>query len=375
MRVLMLTSGASLLDGINRHIANIAPSINDANGFEVAVCSAHYDGELTETLRKKNVRTYTLNVGSGHDIRIIWRFARVLRDFKPEIIHIHNLAIAERLVISICGSNIKLVQTIHGIADPVTRESLRQKLERLLVKFMPLPKIHKLYISEGVRRHYGGVGPVIYNPIEVSRPRTVRKLHRELGLLDGTPIIGTACRFAAVKQPLVFVDVMCHVLEQIPTAHAVLIGDGDESIKQGMKAKISQYQMDDRMHWMGYREDAPELVGEVDMFVLTSKREGMPTALLEAMSQNAPVAFLKGEGGLTDLAGKDLHYGGIAVVEESVSDLLTGIVKCLRDKELARIMTARAMAVVKESFSLEAITSQLTNYYKIVWEKNENDSI
>lgn len=368
MRVLMLTTTGSLIDGINRHILAISKGLKN-RGVDVAVCVVHSGGDLSRALNEVGVNVCALGCKNGHDLRLLWRFWKVMREFKPDIVHIHVLALMERFVLAAFFRRVRKVGTIHGIVDPVPVETMRQKAEKLVCKFVPLSRMHKIYISEGVRRYYNGVGPVIYNPIEIVKHKPGRKLHSELGLADDVLVLGTACRFAEVKQPLVFVEVMCRVLEQMPNAHAVLIGDGDESIKQGMKAKISQSRLDDRIHWLGYRTDAPELVGELDMFIMTSKREGMPTALLEAMSQLTPVAFLKGDGGLADLEEKDRQYGGIAVVAEAVSNLVEGIVTCMRDDDSRTKMTEKAEKVVCDCFSLNSISLKLASLYKRIVEE------
>ena len=370
MRVLMLTTNNTLIDGINRHIVSISKGLK-ALGVEVAVCIAMADGDLAEVLEGAGIRVYALDCENGHDARMLWRFWKVMRSFKPDIVHVHVLALVERIVLSYFFRRVPKVFTTHGISDPVPVETFRQKLENFILRMTPLRNVHNIYISEGVRRHYGGNGSVVYNPIEVKGRYKGHKLHDELGVSADIPIIGTACRFAdPPKKPLVFVEIMCQVLKQVPSAHAVLIGDGETEMKQKMRNLISSYKMEPRIHWLGYRKEAPKLTGELSMFIMTSRWEGMPTALLEAMSQSTPIAFLKGEGGLVDLAEMDEKYGGIAVVAESPSELASGIVKCLDDKETCGRMAERALDVVKKHFSLEVNALKLLDAYNnIVGEK------
>ena len=363
MRILMLTTENSLIDGINRHIVAISNGLSNL-GVEVAVCTTHAGGDLARVLADAGIRVYALGCANGHDIRLLWRFWKVMRSFKPDIVHVHVLALVERIVLSYFFRRVPKVFTTHGISDSAPVRTLRQKLEKFILRMTPLRNVHGIYISEGVRRHYGGNGDVVYNPIEVKERAESHKLHDELGLFADVPIIGTACRFAdSPKKPLAFVEVMCQVLKQLPSAHAVLMGDGEPEMKQKMRGLISSYNMEARIHWLGYRKDAPDLTGELSMFIMTSRWEGMPTALLEAMSQSTPIAFLKGEGGLVDLAEMDEKYGGIAVVAESPSELASGIVKCLSNKEACERMAGRALDVVKKHFSLEVNASKLLDAY------------
>ena len=367
----MLTTNNTLIDGINRHIVSISKGLK-ALGVEVAVCIAMAGGDLAEVLEGAGIRVYALDCKNGHDARMLWRFWNVMRSFKPDIVHVHVLALMERIVLSYFFRRVPKVFTTHGISDSAPVRTLRQKLEKFILRMMPLRNVHGIYISEGVRRHYGGNGPVVYNPIEVRECAESHKLHDELGISADAPIIGTACRFAdPPKKPLVFVEVMCQVLKQLPSAHAVLMGDGEPEMKQKMRGLISSYNMEARIHWLGYRKDAPELTGELSMFIMTSRWEGMPTALLEAMSQSTPIAFLKGDGGLVDLAEMNEKYGGIAVVAESPSELASGIVKCLSDKEACERMAERALDVVKKHFSLEVNAYKLRDAYNQILGKTK----
>ena len=364
----MLTTNSSLMDGINRHVLAIADGVNKIDGFEVAVCTVCPDGDLNRELKKRNVKTYTLNAKTGHDIYVFTRFVGVIKEFQPTIVHIHVLALMERFALSACFHGIKLVQTIHGIVDSVAHQPVRRLIEKCLTRLSPLRNVSNIYISEGVRRHLNGRGVVLYNPIEIPMVSGCHGLHEELNISKNAPIIGTACRFAAVKQPLVFVEVMCRVLETIPSAHAVLIGDGDDEIKAQMREVASHFDVGCRLHWLGYRSDAPELVRDFSMFVMTSKREGMPTAVLEAMSRGVPVAILKGEGGLIDLVEFDRQYGGIAIISEDTSTMTRKIVNHMDDLVACNAMTERALRVVKKHFSVEVIAAQLADFYhNVVW--------
>ena len=375
MRILMLTTNSSLMDGINRHVLAVAEGVNKIDGFEVAVCTVYPDGDLNSELQRRNVKTYALNAKSGHDVRVFGEFLKVIKEFKPTIVHVHVLALMERLALSWFLHGIKLVQTVHGVADPVKQVTFKQRLEKCLARLSPLSGVRNVYISEGVRKHLRGRGAVIYNPIEVQMAAKRHKLHEALNISEDTQIIGTACRFAAVKQPNVFVEVMCRVLETLPSVHAALIGDGDDEIKAQMRDVASHFDIAGRVHWLGYRADAPELIGDFSMFVMTSKREGMPTALLEAMSHGTPVAFLKGEGGLIDLVGLDRQHGGIAIVGENALDLAQKIVKHVENAAVLNAMTERALHVVKQHFSVEVVARQLSDFYRSIVFGGNNDSV
>lgn len=83
MKILMLTSNSSLLDGINRHILTVAPAINNKDGFEVAVCSVMPPAELQEKLTAAGVKCYSLGFDNGHNLGILKAYRQVLDSLSP----------------------------------------------------------------------------------------------------------------------------------------------------------------------------------------------------------------------------------------------------------------------------------------------------
>lgn len=198
----------------------------------------------------------------------------------------------------------------------------------------------------------------IYNPIDI-REMAPRKLLRELlGVAPETKVIGTACRIAQVKNPQSFVRVMCGVIERMPEVHAAVIGDGEPELMVELKNLAAGC---DHLHFLGYRSDARQLISECDCFVMTSAREGMPTAMLEAMASGVPVAFWKGEGGLVDLAELNEKEGPFGVVAEQgdESGLVSGIVNGLSSSK-----GERGSAIVSCHFTLENVSKQLLEVYE-----------
>lgn len=376
MKILMLTTNSSLMDGINRHILAIASHVNRLDGCEVAVCTVFPRAELADALEAEGVTTYSLNASNGHDIHVLWRFYKVMKAFRPDVVHVHVLAVFERVVLATLFRSVKYVYTVHGISDKVDDVTLRMRLESMLEKVFSIPYAVTCVVSNGVKEHLFVDGSkkdirTIYNPIDFSQSQSIHhQLHRLIGVSDDTPIIGTACRFAAVKNPSVFTEVMCRVLQQNQNAHAVVMGDGEKALKKHLQNIVSSYGVSARFHWLGYRQDAPELAGDLNCFVMTSLSEGMPTSLLESMVNKVPFAMMEGNGGLKDITALDKKEGpiGIVVPAGDVEALVTGILRLIEDSSYATSLAEKAFEIGKRHFDIEQVSMQLHYVYKTVLE-------
>lgn len=374
MKILMLTTNSSLMDGINRHILTIAPVLNKCDGCEVAVCTVFPRAELAESLEKEGVRVFSLNANNGHDIKVFFSFNKIMQEYKPDIIHSHVMALYERILLSVFYRTKKYIQTVHGISDEVTYETLIMKFNNALYKFFKIKYDAICYISNGVRDYLSNPNDIeraytIYNPIDFNQDiRKEYKLHKLIGVPEDVPIIGTCCRIAKVKNPDLFTKVMCHVLQKNNQVHAVVIGDGDEYLMQEMKQIVQEANLRKRFHFLGYRPDAPDLVQDFDCFVMTSTSEGLPTSVLEAMSSKIPFAMLEGNGGLKDIASINCEQGPIGVVVPTgdVISLAKGICDLVENPDYAQTLANNAYEVGRRYFDVGRACAQLLDIYNVI---------
>ena len=361
MKVLLLTTESSLMDGINRHVATIAAGLV-VEGAEVAVCTTHGEGDLTHEVRKGGARIYMLNCNHGHDPRMLWRFYRVIREFNPDVVHIHCLALMERIVLSVFFNHARKILTIHAIQDPIKRVSFKSRVEVLLTRMFEIDVRGKIFISQGVARALSNEDNprVVYNPMGKIESPNDGKLRKELGLSSDAKVVGTACRIAEVKNPQAFTRVMVEVTKRVAGTHAIIIGDGEA----GLMAELRKIAVDaPNVHFLGYRTDARQLISECDCFVMTSAREGMPTAMLEAMSAGVPVAFWRGEGGLIDLAELNEREGRFGVIVDQGDELglVDGVCRILNTG-----FVGNGRKVVADHFALSTVSRQLKCLYESV---------
>lgn len=375
MKILMLTSNNTLQDGINRHILTIAPAIQALGRDEVAVCITSPYGELNVALETKGIKTFSLSASNGHDLRIWRRFGKVLNTYRPDVIHGHVISLFVGIYLRYRWSHIPIVKTVHGITDVesgIRKKSWRDYVEQRFVSRVCSPKIaHYIYISEGVRRFLKDTkGFVIHNPMSFTPAIEAQKdaLRDLLGLSSKTQIIGTACRLSIVKCPELLTHVMCAILKERPSIHAVVCGDSaDNGLMSDLRNIVNKAGVASRFHWLGYRKDAPSLIRSYDCFIMTSWTEGMPTALLEAMATKTPIAFMRGLGGLLDLEEWNKKDGPFAVVgnRDQCQAFIHGIIRLLDHPQERILYTERAFAVGKKRLDLTRIVSQLQEIYHL----------
>ena len=126
---------------------------------------------------------------------------------------------------------------------------------------------------------------VVYNGVPISsfnRPANAA-LRIALTGSAGKPIVLTTARLAEQKG-------LCYLLKAaalVPEAIFVLAGEGPE--RANLEAQAGELGLNERVLFVGYRQDVPDLLASCDLFVLPSLFEGLPLSILEAMAANKPV--------------------------------------------------------------------------------------
>jgi glycosyltransferase involved in cell wall biosynthesis len=115
-------------------------------------------------------------------------------------------------------------------------------------------------------------------------------------------VYGYIARFEKQKNPLFLVDIMNEISHKQDNAHFVIIGAG--SMEQQMKNRIAKYGLDEKMSWLGRREDIKQFYNAFDAFLLPSLYEGLPVVGIESQSTGLPVFFseeITREAGIAEL--------------------------------------------------------------------------
>jgi glycosyltransferase involved in cell wall biosynthesis len=177
------------------------------------------------------------------------------------------------------------------------------------------------------------------------------------------PIILTVARLDQQKGHVHLLD----AISQVPDAIFVMAGDGPE--KAALEARTHKLGIDDRVIFLGYRKDTPELLASCDLFVLPSVYEGLPLSILEAMAaEKAVVATAVGGIPEAVLDGET----GFLVPPRDPTALARAIQTVLSNPSLARRMGAAGKARVQRAFSSATMVQRITQTYEEVLDRREN---
>ena len=180
----------------------------------------------------------------------------------------------------------------------------------------------------------------------------------------GAPTFGTVTRLRPQKGCDVFLKAVARVFEEIPVCNCVFVGEGPLDAK--LRRLARRLGVVERMVWREYTEDPREIYEALDVFVMSSRYEGMPYAMLEAMSMGLPVVAAR-VCGCQDVVEEGVT--GLLVAPDRPDELAQEILRLLRDPEHAQRMGAAAREAVEREFSSARFLDRMADLY--ISEKSE----
>lgn len=191
---------------------------------------------------------------------------------------------------------------------------------------------------------------VVYNGI-VHRPGERAGVRAELGLDDQSVLLASVGNLYPVKGYDVLLQALHGVRETTPIAwHLAIAGRGDEETK--LRATATELGLDDRVHLLGFRQDVPDILAAADIFLMPSRSEGLPVALLESMFAAKP-SIASRVGGIPEVITDGAE--GVLVPPGDPVQLAAAIGRLLTDPDSRERLGRAARATAVSRFSLESM--------------------
>lgn len=243
-------------------------------------------------LRRDGVHVVEVRSGRRRYLQQARAVARIARQVGATVLHTHirDADLVGYMAARECG--LPVVATVHGFTGSGLRSDLFIWLDlELLRRFDAV-----ICVSRGVRERVlrSGARPelvhLIPNGRAASRSTSRADARAMLGFSDGEAVIGWVGRLSPEKGPDLFLDAVEHL--DLP-AVAVLVGEGPERDRLAVRAASRTGRCTVRL--LGRQDDAASLMSAYDVVVISSRREGTPMVLLEAMDARVPlVSFAVG---------------------------------------------------------------------------------
>jgi glycosyltransferase involved in cell wall biosynthesis len=327
------------------------------------------------------------------DVVAFFKILKIIIREKPDIVHTHMAkagTIARLAVLTyniFYNRKIKLVHTFHGNVlggyFGIFKSATFNLIERFIAKFTDViiaisqsqkwELSHKFSVTKAEKLKTVKLGIDLSKFTSIEKPNMLKK---SLRLGEDTALIGIVGRLVPIKNHFMFIKAAFHLLssDQRKKYHFIIIGDGE--IREKLEFLTRELNVNDNIHFIGWRHDLPLLYADLDVVALTSLNEGTPVSIIEAMASAVPV-ITTDVGGVKDLLGncesKDAEQNGFQLCERGLLcpkndafSLANGIRYIIEDESFSKksSMVLNARNFIFENYSRERLVKDIESLYE-----------
>lgn len=340
-----------LSEGQGRHRAHVA-----------AVVSPHEADQhpFIARLEAAEIPVTRVVVGDRSYVREYRSLSAIVTRFKPAVIHTHGYR--EDVIGGVVARahGVPAVSTVHGFTGGGRRNRLNERIQRFALRranavvAVSRPLVD-LLSRAGVPREKISFVPNGFAPPRDTMTRAAAR--RILGLADTVVVAGWVGRLSREKGA----DVMLDALSQSDTAWRLsVIGEGQE--RDRLREQATELGIADRIQWHGAVPNAGALMPAFDAFALSSRTEGTPIALFEAMHANVPIVATQ-VGGVPDVV---TSRHALLVPPEDPGAIAEALAELRGEPSAATVRSSRARDRLLKEFSADAWLDALEAVYRAV---------
>ena len=370
LRVLHVT--ATTTGGVGLLILHLVRHL-DPRAFEFAVAFGRgyfLDRSFVETGVKVHTLSTSRGVGIWSIIKATLELYCILRREKYDIIQSHTSV--GGLISRLAGWAARtpcIVWTVHGLGahpgHPPWKRSLLRIVESMLDRFTD----HYVAVSRDLREQ--GLRAGIFRADKVTVIPNGLSLEaipcqfdsaakrRALGIPAGSLVVGTVTRLEPQKANEIFLRAVAKVVKRVPDLAAVIAGDGPQ--REELENLAASLGLTQQVHFLGWRTDAVEILGTLDVFCMSSRWEGCPMVLLEAMAMRRAVVATD-IGGVREIVIN--NETGLLVPGENPEALADAIARLLESVEKRTQLGEAGRRRVEDYFSPRAMLEAYTHLYQ-----------
>jgi glycosyltransferase involved in cell wall biosynthesis len=355
--------------GAEKALADIALNL-DHERFNVTVCATRSAGNYQPLLDAAGITTFVQGRNGRWDLAQWWKLARLLRREHVDILHTH-----------LFGSNTlgRLLGRLGGVPVIIAHEhwstiSPRQaQVDRLLYRLSShilVPSKASKQLVMQTEKIPASMISVLYNGVDTDRytpptPDARTEARHEFGIPDDAFLIGLVGRLSPEKGGVdTLIRAVYRLYSQRPDVRLLIVGDGPVRVeleKLNTELQARAQEPSSPVVFAGARQDIPQLLGAIDIFVLPSLNEALPIVILEAMSVGLPVVATS-VGGVPEIVQDGVT--GLLVPPGAEDALLDALSRLAHDPMLRGKLAQAGREQVRANFTINQMARNVETIYE-----------
>jgi len=286
MKILQISTTKLQYDGLTKVIVSLIDNSKSMKIQHSVSCSVDSLEHWKEELRKRNVIVYELPNRDTNYFRYLWAIKDLIHSNDFDIVHIHGNSatmLLDTIVARLFGAK-KII--VHG-HNTETKHPFIHCISRRL-----LSNITNLRVACGKDAGdflFSKPFIVIPNCIDLDKfkyNQEIRELERKRLNVEDKFVVGHVGRFTEQKNHEQLIEIFYELQKEVNNAYLILIGEGE--LQDYIKHKVETLKLTEKIYFYGVSDKVESLMQAMDVFVLTSRYEGLCVTAIEAQAAGLP---------------------------------------------------------------------------------------
>ena len=351
--------------GAEKVLLNIVKNI-DSRHFDSLVLLLR-KGWLYQTLRQHHPETRVIESNRAWDIRFLLKLSSLIRKEKIDLLHSHLPGINFYSCLAALITKRPVIVTYHGKIGDGDDRRWKNVFKNFIIRKTAVQVVAVSdYLKNELINHVGidqRKVTTIHHGIDFKAfgaKKNPFELKQELGLSESTPVVGAVGNIRGSKGYEFLIQSAKLVGKKIPHVFFLIVGEKEEKLFCDLTKLTEKLGLGERIKFLGFREDVPDFLNILDVFVLSSTTEGFSIATVEAMSLAKPVVVTDC-GGPAEIVSDG--QTGFLVPPRDPESLAEKIILLLENKTLREEMGTKAQIGVRKKFGLEESIKNYESLY------------
>jgi glycosyltransferase involved in cell wall biosynthesis len=311
--------------------------------------------------KKLDLPLESIGFKSPYDLLQVLQIRRIIKKHHPDMIHTHGYKTNLLGFFISKLFKIPIVTTVHGLHSGKFRPfvwlslKLLRHFDRIIAVSDQIRKELKAFKVPSIKMITIRNVP----PVKIKgNSANLNSFREEIGIPSNAKLIGFVGRLEPVKGCIQFIRIVPEVIRNIPDSYFVVVGDGPERVALESLAKTLN--VENRVYFCGFRDDPMNVFQSLDLYVIPSFNEGVPLAMLEAMSNEVPVVATS-VGGIPEVI-KD-RVNGILVPTNNPKALAESILESFNNPNETVKRVIEAKKTIMNEYDVEKWIEKIQNFY------------
>jgi glycosyltransferase involved in cell wall biosynthesis len=341
----------------------------DKTKFQVAICPIWPLLDLEPSFKAAGIEIVRVHKNFPLDLSEAWRLGIAIKKFEADIVHTWLFtgslwgrlgAWLAKAPIIITSERSFVTENYYSPVLGLINKAFATYTDVITANstFGTEFLIKKGYPPDKMQTIFNGVDTDTFSPVVANNFRMDAR--KKLDLPASSVAIGMVGRLVTPKNQAVLIEAMYKLFTcGYDDVHLILVGDGPD--REKLEKATQDLGIEARVHFTGMRRNIPEILSGMDIFALSSRWEGMPNVILEAMAMGLPVVTTD-VAGTSDLVQNDIN--GFLVPVDDVEKTAECLKKLIDSPTLRIWMGKNARSRCEKEYSLDSMVCRTTKLYE-----------